>query len=79
MHCGTRVAAADCGVRVGTVVGHVWGSGELMVQWDGMKGTASVGKQTNLQIVGFDPSKGDKRGVWRRKEHRREWEGWFTT
>ena len=77
MHCGTRVVAADCGVRVGTVVGHVWGSGELMVQWDGMKGTASVGKQTNLQIVGFDPSKGDKRGVWRRKEHRREWEVWF--
>ena len=77
MHCGTRVVAADCGVRVGTVVGHVWGSGELMVQWDGMKCTASVGKQTNLQIVGFDPSKGDKRGVWRRKEHRREWEGWF--
>ena len=77
MHCGTRVVAADCGVRVGTVVGHVWGSGELMVQWEVIKGTASVGKQTNLQIVGFDPSKGDKRGVWRRKEHRREWEGWF--
>ena len=77
MHCGTRVVAADCGVRVGTVVGYVWGSNELMVQWDGMKGTASVGKQTNLQIVGFDPAKGDKRGVWRRKEHRREWEGWF--
>ncbi len=77
MHCGTRVVAADCGVRVGTVVGHVWGSGELMVQWDGMKGTASVGKQTNLQIVGFDPAKGSKRGVWRRKERRREWEGWF--
>ena len=77
MRCGTRVVATDCGVRVGTVVGHVWGSGELMVQWDGMKGTASVGKQTNLQIVGFDPAKGSKRGVWRRKEHRREWEGWF--
>lgn len=77
MHCGTRVVAADCGVRVGTVVGHVWGSGELMVQWDGMKGTASVGKQTNLQIVGFDPAKGSKRGVWRRKERRREWERWF--
>lgn len=77
MHCGTRVVATDCGVRVGTVVGYVWGSGELMVQWDGMKGTASVGKQTNLQIVGFDPAKGSKRGVWRRKERRREWEGWF--
>lgn len=77
MHCGTRVVAADCGVRVGTVVGHVWGSNELMVQWDGMKGTASVGKQTNLQIVGFDPAKGSKRGVWRRKERRREWEMWF--
>lgn len=77
MHCGTRVVAADCGVRVGTVVGHVWGSGELMVQWDGMKGTASVGKQTNLQIVGFDPVKGSKRGIWRRKERRREWERWF--
>ena len=77
MHCGTRVVAADCGVRVGTVVGRVWGSGELMVQWDGMKGTASVGRQTNLQIVGFDPAKGSKRGVWRRKERRREWEGWF--
>lgn len=77
MHCGTRVVAADCGVRVGTVVGHVWGSGELMVQWDGMKGTASVGKQTNLQIVGFDPAKGSKRGVWRRKERRREWEMWL--
>ena len=77
MHCGTRVVAADCGVRVGTVVGHVWGSGELMVQWDGMKGTASVGRQTNLQIVGFDPAKGSKRGVWRRKERRREWERWF--
>lgn len=77
MHCGTRVVAADCGVRVGTVVGYVWGSGELMVQWDGMKGTASVGKQTNLQIVGFDPAKGSKRGVWRRKERRREWEMWF--
>ena len=77
MHCGTRVVAADCGVRVGTVVGYVWGSNELMVQWDGMKGTASVGKQTNLQIVGFDPAKGSKRGVWRRKERRREWEGWF--
>ena len=77
MHCGTRVVATDCGVRVGTVVGNVWGSGELMVQWDGMKGTASVGKQTNLQIVGFDPAKGSKRGVWRRKERRREWEMWF--
>ena len=77
MHCGTRVVAADCGVRVGTVVGYVWGSNELMVQWDGMKGTASVGRQTNLQIVGFDPVKGSKRGVWRRKERRREWEGWF--
>lgn len=77
MRCGTRVVATDCGVRVGTVVGHVLGSGELMVQWDGMKGTASVGKQTNLQIVGFDPAKGSKRGVWRRKERRREWEGWF--
>ena len=77
MHCGTRVVATDCGVRVGTVVGHVWGSGELMVQWDGMKGTASVGRQTNLQIVGFDPVKGSKRGVWRRKERRREWERWF--
>lgn len=77
MRCGTRVVAADCGVRVGTVVGYVWGSNELMVQWDGMKGTASVGKQTNLQIVGFDPAKGSKRGVWRRKERRREWEGWF--
>ena len=77
MRCGTRVVATDCGVRVGTVVGHVWGSGELMVQWDGMKGTASVGKQTNLQIVGFDPAKGSKRGVWRRKERRREWEIWF--
>lgn len=77
MHCGTRVVAADCGVRVGTVVGYVWGSNELMVQWDGMKGTASVGRQTNLQIVGFDPAKGSKRGVWRRKERRREWEGWF--
>lgn len=77
MHCGTRVVAADCGIRVGTVVGYVWGSNELMVQWDGMKGTASVGKQTNLQIVGFDPAKGSKRGVWRRKERRREWERWF--
>ena len=77
MHCGTRVVAADCGVRDGTVVGYVWGSNELMVQWDGMKGTASVGKQTNLQIVGFDPAKGSKRGVWRRKERRREWEMWF--
>ena len=77
MHCGTRVVAADCGVRVATVVGYVWGSNELMVQWDGMKGTASVGKQTNLQIVGFDPAKGSKRGVWRRKERRREWEMWF--
>ena len=77
MRCGTRVVATDCGVRVGTVVGYVWGSNELMVQWDGMKGTASVGKQTNLQIVGFDPAKGSKRGVWRRKERRREWEMWF--
>ena len=77
MRCGTRVVATDCGVRVGTVVGYVWGSNELMVQWDGMKGTASVGRQTNLQIVGFDPAKGSKRGVWRRKERRREWEGWF--
>ena len=77
MHCGTRVVATDCGVRVGTVVGHIWGSGELMVQWDGMKGTASVGRQTNLQIVGFDPAKGSKRGVWRRKERPREWERWF--
>ena len=77
MHCGTRVVAADCGVRVGTVVGYVWGSNELMVQWDGMKGTASVGRQTNLQIVGFDPAKGSKRGVWRRKERRKEWERWF--
>ena len=73
MHCGTRVVAADCGVRVGTVVGYVWGSNELMVQWDGMKGTASVGRQTNLQIVGFDPAKGSKRGVWRRKARRGAW------
>ena len=47
--------------------------GELMVQWDGMKGTASVGKQTNLQIVGFDPSKGDERGVWRKKTILEKW------
>lgn len=77
MYQGTRIALADDSTRTGTIVGHVRNTGELMVQWDGMKGTASVGKQTNLQIVGFDPSKGDKRGVWRRKEHRREWEGWF--
>ena len=77
MYQGTRIALADDSTRTGTIVGHVRNTGELMVQWDGMKGTASVGRQTNLQIVGFDPSKGDKRGVWRRKEHRREWEGWF--
>ena len=77
MYQGTRIALADDSTRTGTIVGHVRNTGELMVQWDGMKGTASVGKQTNLQIVGFDPAKGSKRGVWRRKERRREWEMWF--
>lgn len=47
--------------------------GSVKVQWDGMKGTASVGKQTNLQIIGFDPSKGDKRGVWRKKTILEKW------
>lgn len=73
MHRGTRVMIADCGGRVGTVVGHVWGGNELMVQWDGIKGTASVGRQTNLRIVGFDPSKGDKRGIWRKQTMLEKW------
>ena len=73
MYQGTRIALADDSTRTGTIVGHVRNSGELMVQWDGMKGTASVGKQTNLQIVGFDPSKGDKRGVWRKKTILETW------
>ena len=73
MYQGTRIALADDSTRTGTIVGHVRNTGELMVQWDGMKGTASVGKQTNLQIVGFDPSKGDKRGVWRKKTISETW------
>lgn len=73
MYQGTRIALADDSTRTGTIVGHVRNTGELMVQWDGMKGTASVGKQTNLQIVGFDPSKGDKRGVWRKKTILEKW------
>lgn len=73
MYQGTRIALADDSTRTGTIVGHVRNTGELMVQWDGMKGTASVGKQTNLQIVGFDPSKGDKRGVWRKKTILETW------
>ena len=73
MYQGTRIALADDSTRTGTIVGYVRNTGELMVQWDGMKGTASVGKQTNLQIVGFDPSKGDKRGVWRKKTILETW------
>lgn len=73
MYQGTRIALADDSTRTGTIVGHVRNTGELMVQWDGMKGTASVGKQTNLQIVGFDPSKGDKRGVWHKKTILETW------
>lgn len=73
MHQGTRIALADDSTRTGTIVGHVRNTGEIIVQWDGMKGTASVGKQTNLQIVGFDPSKGDKRGVWRKKTILETW------
>ena len=73
MYQGTRIALADDSTRTGTIVGHVRNTRELMVQWDGMKGTASVGKQTNLQIVGFDPSKGDKRGVWRKKTILETW------
>lgn len=73
MYQGTRIALADDSTRTGTIVGHVRNTGEIMVQWDGMKGTASVGKQTNLQIVGFDPSKGDKRGVWRKKTILETW------
>ena len=73
MYQGTRIALADDSTCTGTIVGHVRNTGELMVQWDGMKGTASVGKQTNLQIVGFDPSKGDKRGVWRKKTVLETW------
>ena len=73
MYQGTRIALADDSTRTGTIVGHVRNTGELMVQWDGMKGTASVGKQTNLQIVGFDASKGDKRGVWRKKTMLETW------
>ena len=73
MYQGTRIALADDSTRTGTIVGHVRNTGELMVQWDGVKGTASVGKQTNLQIVGFDPSKGDKRGVWRKKTILEKW------
>lgn len=73
MYQGTRIALADDSTRTGTIVGHVRNTGEIIVQWDGMKGTASVGKQTNLQIVGFDPSKGDKRGVWRKKTILEKW------
>ena len=73
MYQGTRIALADDSTRTGTIVGHVRNTGELMVQWDGMKGTASVGKQTNLQIVGFDPSKGDNRYVWRNKTILEKW------
>lgn len=73
MYQGTRIALADDSTRTGTIVGHVRNTGEIMVQWDGMKGTASVGKQTNLQIVGFDPSKGDRRGVWRKKTILETW------
>lgn len=73
MYQGTRIALADDSTRTGTIVGHVRNTGELMVQWDGMKGTASVGKQTNLQIVGFDPAKGSKRGVWRKKTILETW------
>lgn len=73
MYQGTRIALADDSTRTGTIVGHVRNTGEIIVQWDGMKGTASVGKQTNLQIVGFDPSKGDKRGVWRKKTILETW------
>ena len=73
MYQGTRIALADDSTRTGTIVGHVRNTGEIIVQWDGMKGTASVGKQTNLQIVGFDPSKGDRRGVWRKKTILETW------
>lgn len=73
MYQGTRIALADDSTRTGTIVGHVRNTGEIIVQWDGVKGTASVGKQTNLQIVGFDPSKGDKRGVWRKKTILETW------
>lgn len=73
MYQGTRIALADDSTRTGTIVGHVRNTGEIIVQWDGVKGTASVGKQTNLQIVGFDPSKGDRRGVWRKKTILETW------
>ena len=73
MYQGTRIALADDSTRTGTIVGHVRNTGEIIVQWDGVRGTASVGKQTNLQIVGFDPSKGDKRGVWRKKTILETW------
>ena len=73
MYQGTRITLANDSTRTGTIVGHVRNTGEIIVQWDGVKGTASVGKQTNLQIVGFDPSKGDKRGVWRKKTILETW------
>ena len=77
MYQGTRIALADDSTRTGTIVGHVRNTGEIIVQWDGVRGTVSISKQLRLCIVGFDPAKGSKRGVWRRKERRREWEGGF--
>ena len=77
MYQGTRIALADDSTRTGTIVGHVRNTGEIIVQWDGMRGTVSISKQLRLCIVGFDPAKGSKRGVWRRKERRRELEMLF--
>ena len=77
MYQGTRIALADDSTRTGTIVGHVRNTGEIIVQWDGMRGTVSISKQLPLSIVGFDPVNGTKRREWRRKERRREWERWF--
>ncbi len=73
MYQGTRIALADDSTRTGTIVGHVRNTGEMIVQWDGVRGTVSISKQLRLCIVGFDPVKGSKRGVWRKKTILEKW------
>ena len=73
MYQGTRIALADYSTRTGTLVGHVRNTGEIIVQWDGVRGTVSISKQLRLCIVGFDPAKGSKRGVWRKKTILETW------
>lgn len=64
---GTRVEMVNDNTRAGTVVAYLPETKKLLVLWDKTARAVSVSRQM-LRVIGFDPAKGSKRGIWRRKE-----------